>query len=184
MVAPISPSEWSPGKIRAYKWVNSSSSYDADSPWFGVGRFGDGSGKTLYVAESDTGAVAEFLRRHPEFAELQDALAIRLYEIDLDVVGRCLDVRTAAGQTAARVSLDRLVSSEDDEVARYRESRQLATQAQGEGFTGIAYPSAAAMWACWNLVLFNDPSTTTWQSRACREIPVPKVDPANVRFLG
>src|SRR4051794_4106207 len=94
----------------------------------------------------------------PEFLEMQDDLVIALYRLGLSIESACLDVRDEAGQSAAGITADRLKSSEHDEELRYAECRQLARRSVAAHHAGIAYPSAAAAWACWNLVLFGDQS--------------------------
>lgn len=174
---------WKPGDLRVYKWIDALATYDVDSPWFSLGRFGDGTWKTLYLAESPEGAMAEYFRRHPEFLAFQDDLVITLHELDMTVVGDCVDVRSDAGQAAAGIGYDRLVSSEDDEDSRYEECRQLARRALSAGRVGIGYPSAAAAWACWNLVLFGDPAAGAWVCASHRPVPMPRLDGADVRVL-
>lgn len=174
---------WKPGALRAYKWIDALATYEVDSPWFTSGRFGDGAWKTLYVAESGEGAMAEYFRRHPEFLDFQDDLVISLYELELDIPGPCLDVRADAGQQLARIARDRLVSSEKDEGVRYAECRELAGNALAADLVGIAYPSAAAAWTSWNLVLFGGPSATRWVCLARRVVDRPHLAAADVRIL-
>lgn len=174
---------WIPGSIQVYRWLDVAATYDPDGPWPSAGRFGDGTVKTLYVAESPDGAIAEYLRRHPEFVELQESLRLRVYEIDLEVVAVCVDVRDAAGQLAAGIAEARLTSSESDESIRYAECRALASDAIASGAVGIAYPSAAAAWSTWNLVLFGDRSTSTWVSHGFRVVARPMVSGSDVRTL-
>ena len=84
---------WAPGSIRVYRWLPADASYAPVDPWPSLGRFGDGTRNTLYVAETAQGAMAEFFRRHPELLQLQASEELRLavFELGLDVLGRCLD---------------------------------------------------------------------------------------------
>ena len=174
---------WVPNLQQLYRWLDAGATYDPASSYASVARFGDGTIKTLYLAATPEGAMAEYFRRHPEFLALQDKLAIRLFEVDLRVEGTCVDVRTDAGQRAADITRDRLVSSEHDENLRYAECRELATWAVAESFDGISYPSAAAMWDTWNLVLFGDPTSGRWIATGTRVIARPIIEETAVRCL-
>ena len=174
---------WIPSSVQLYKWMPADANYSADSPWSSMGRFGDGRHKTLYLAESPAAAVAEFLRRHPEFMDLQSSLAISIYEIDINVEGECLDVRTDENADACGVGRARLTSSDEDENVRYVECRLLAEAVITCGGVGIAYPSAAALWGQWNLVLFGDPERGRWLSVGVSSVARPVVSRDDVAAL-
>lgn len=183
MFAVAATVRWCPGALQLYKWLDSQANYAPDSPWYSRARFGDGTYKTIYLAHTAEGAIAEYLRRHPEFLNFQDDLRLVLYELDLSVNGECVDVRTPAGQSQVGIATDRLTSSEDDEDVRYVECRQLAAEVVAAGLTGIAYPAAAVTSGAWNVVLFGDQSANTWTATSYREVSRPRVDPRAVRVL-
>lgn len=172
---------WVVGRLSTYRYVPAEATYDPGSPWAGSGRFDDGKRLTLYVADAPQTAVAEFLRRHPEFLDLQDALRIRVYEVIVITEDRVLDVRTPADAAAAGITHARLVSSESDEKTRYVECRALADTTQAECI-GIAYPSAALDAEHWSLVLFG-PRGDAWTSEPAREVPRPFVSPGDVAVI-
>ncbi len=139
---------------------------------------------TLYVAASGRGAMAEFLRRAPELIDFQDDLNIILYELDLDVRGECLDLRADSSRNNVGISLDRLVSSEGDELTRYSECRALARDAVAHSLTGIFFPSAAATWSgAWNLVVYGGKASAGWDCLGHREVSRPRLTVADVRPL-
>src|SRR4051794_30412210 len=123
--------------MSGYKWQPNDAVYEPCSPYQSKARFGDGNVKTVYVAETDRGAMAEFFRRAPELIDFQDDLNIVLFELDLEVIGGCLDVRQARGQNEVGISEERLTSSDVDESARYAECRELGTEAFADGDAGI-----------------------------------------------
>lgn len=167
-----------------YKWLDNAATHAAESPWFTLGRFGAGAHKTLYLAESAKGAMAEYLRRHPELLDFQEDLDITVYEVETAAGCDCLDVRKAAMSAAIGFPHDRLTSSEHDEVVRYAECRTLAAQVQGTALCGIAYPSAAATWATWNLVLFGEANQPgRWRVQPSRPVARPLLSPVDVRPL-
>ena len=167
-----------------YKWQSSDAIYAPCNPHPSLGRFGDGTAKTVYVAESGRGAMAEFFRRSPELFDFQDDLVIVLYELDLEIAGNCLDVRDEASRQTVGIPLDRLTSSELDESTRYGECRQLAQDVASQRLWGILYPSAAATWAdAWNMVLFGDQSPVGWECRDHRELARPRLKSADVSPL-
>ena len=174
---------WVPGPVRLYKWMPNAANYSPDSPWWSRGRFGDRTHKTLYLAESAAAAVAEFLRRHPEFIDLQAHLTIGIYEIVLSIEGNCLDVRADQDAEACGINRARLVSSEEDEGVRYAECRLLAEAVIESEGVGIAYPSAAASWGQWNLVLFGDPQGGKWLSLEVSAVARPVVSREHVAVL-
>ena len=174
---------WLPGAQRLYKWMPADRPYDPCNPYPALGRFGDGSHSTVYVAESARGAMAEFFRRHPELLNFQDDLTLQMFELDLEVNGACLDLREAAAQARAGIDHDRLTSSESDESIRYAECQHLALAAIAEGCVGIGYPSAAANWDTWNLVLFGSQDTTTWICHEHHNIGLPRLSATEVRPL-
>jgi hypothetical protein len=179
----VSP-RWQPPPGALYKWLDNAATHAPDSPWFTFGRFGEGRYKTLYLAESARGAVAEYLRRHPEFLDLQDDLDITIYAIDAVVPCDCLDVRQVSSSTTIGFPHARLGSSDDDEAVRYSECRALGADAVAAGLCGLAYLSAAATWATWNLVLFgesNEPGR--WQLLSCAPVARPVLAAADVNVL-
>lgn len=135
--------KWRPERQLLYKWLDATASYSPGSPWYSPGRFGSGEYKTLYLAYSAQGAMAEYFRRHPEFLDFQDDLLIELFEITLDAPCECLDVRDSAKAVLIGIGFDRLLSSEPDDIARYAECRALGKDAVNFGLCGLAYPSAA-----------------------------------------
>lgn len=145
-----------------YRWLPAGAHYDPDSPWWTSARFGNGTYKTLYVAASARGALAEYLRRFPEFFDLQDQLRISLTVLDLDVVGACADMRTEACAAEAGIAFKRLTSSDADESLRYVECRDLGERIERAGHAGIAYPAAGAAWLDWNLVLLGEQHPDNW----------------------
>jgi len=173
---------WAPGNLRLFKWVDAAAAYDPASSYPSEGRFGDGSFPTLYLAESAEGAMAEFFRRHVELLALQDDLRIRLFEIEVNVTGDCLDVRSTTGQWAVGISRERLTSSDADEGVRYAECRQLAHDTLGAGGRGIGYPSAGASWETWNLVVFGDDGDG-WTAISRAEVACPRLAASDVRAL-
>lgn len=175
---------WTPRRLRLYRWLDAGKTYDPASPWSTLARFGDGSYLTIYLAESADGAMAEFFRRRPTWLELQDNLAISLFQIEIDVLVPCLDVRDAAGQAAAGITRERLTSSEAEESVRYLECRALAHDARAASLQGIGYPSAAAAWDTWNLVLFDEPSVTGWQPIETVRVPIPRLLASDVVPIG
>jgi hypothetical protein len=164
--------------------MDNAATHEPDSPWYTMGRFGDGSHKTLYLAESPRSAVAEFLRRHPEFMDLQEDLDISIYEIQTEVVCDCLDVRTEPAATSVGMPYDRLTSSEADEETRYMECRELGAQALQAAFCGIGYPAAGATWDTWNLVLLGDANEHgRWRVSGAHVVDRPSLEAADVRVL-
>ncbi len=167
-----------------YKWLPRDAAYAPCSSYPSLGRFGDGTIRTLYVAETDRGAMAEFFRRFPELIEFQDDLEIIVYELDIDVPSECLDVLADDSQGHVGISLDRLTSSEPNEAKRYLECRETAREAVAQRLTGIFYPSAAGRWAhAWNLVLFDEKSPKGWECSRHREVARPRLVAADVSPL-
>ena len=77
---------------------------------------------TLYVSESAVGATAEFYRRNPEFLDNQPPLAkLSVFQLDLELMTRTLDVRSPGNATTVGINFDRLRSSEARPARRYRE---------------------------------------------------------------
>jgi len=172
------------GSLRAYRYVRYRAPYPPDAPYNDAhGRFNDGIRFLLYVADDPSSATAEFYRRNPEFLLDRTIPSIELYELDLLISGRCLDVRTSAQAAAVGVPFDRLRSNDTDEDARYVECRALADAAEQLG-CGIAYPSAASTsTAAWCLALFGRPSASTWSCLGYSEQPLPVLTAAQVRVL-
>lgn len=167
-----------------YKWLDALATYEPCSPYPSTGRFGNGDHKTVYVADSARGAMAEYFRRHPEFLNLQDDLVITLYELDLQIAGQCLDTCEDGSRSRIGISEDQLTSSDADEEVRYRDCRELASETIAAGFVGILYPSASASWpGAQNLVLFHDQTPSTWQCDGHRAIDRPCLTAAEVHPL-
>jgi hypothetical protein len=128
--------------------------------------------------------MAEFFRRAPELIDFQDDLNIVLFELDLEVQGKCLEVLDQTSRVNVGITLERLTSSEPDETARYRECRQLAHDVEDEGHSGIMYPSAAAAWpAAGNLVLFGEQDPGSWECHGHREVARPRLMARDVNPL-
>jgi hypothetical protein len=128
--------------------------------------------------------MAEYFRRHPELLQFQvSGLRLRVFGIILVVRGAVLDLRNNASAAAVGISPDRLHSSDADEDVRYRECRELAVAAIAGNRCGIAYPSAAAAWATWNLVVFGDPDPATWESLSITPVVPPVLAPSQVNAL-
>lgn len=167
--------------LLAYRWQQNESPYAPCNLYPGLGRFGDGTVRTVYVAETARGAMAEFFRRSPELIDFQDDLTVVLFELDLSISGDCLDVRDAPEQLAVGITVERLTSSEVDEGSRYGECRALARQVVNARLTGIFYPSAAATWSpAWNLVLFAASDPVEWECLEHRPVDRPRLDAAEV----
>jgi hypothetical protein len=172
---------WQPGDVSLYRFIPTYAEYSPASPWHGSGRFDNGSRLTLYLASTREAAIAEFLRRHPELLDFQDALRIRLFRVDVLVSGSCLDVRTREKAASAEVEFDRLRSNDADEETRYWECRRLADEVEVVGH-GIGYPSAAVNNHDWCLVLFGE-SGQGWEAASWEEIPRVHVPPDSVNLL-
>ncbi len=174
--------EWlSGGPLVIYRYLEAAATYDPDSPYqTSGGRFDNGRRLTVYLASSPEGAVAEYLRRNPEFLALQDFLRIRVFEVRVHVQGRCLDIRTDSQASLAGVELATLTSDDPDESARYGYWRGVADAVNEEA--GIAYPSAAHAPPAWCLVLFGAEGDR-WVSQGFMEIPRPTVDAKAVNVL-
>lgn len=166
-----------------YRWQPARTTFPPDSPHYGVSRFCDGSFPVLYVAESAAAAIAEFLRRHRELLHLQHFLTVEMFELDVVVAGELLDALDDLVLDGLGFDRSRLASSESEEEVRYTECQQLARSSRQEGMVGIQYPSAAALWDAWNLVLFDGQSKGGWICTAHSSIEVPKIDPDRVRIL-
>jgi RES domain-containing protein len=177
-----STADWLPhGSYRLYRYLPDRVGYDPDSPYAtSGGRFDDGRRPTLYLASSPEGAIAEFLRRHPELMEFQDALRIQVFEVRVRVHACCLDVRFPDRAAAAGIDLARLLSNDSDETQRYEYSREVA--ASPEIDAGIAYPSAAHAAPAWCLVLFG-PEGGGWSSEGFESVTRPWVNPVNVSTI-
>ena len=170
------------GDVIGYRYLHAEATYPPDDPYPSKSRFGDGSLWTLYLAETPTGAVAEFLRRHPEFLMLQEDLRIRVYEISLTVTCEVLDLLAGACQRIAGVEQRDLVSSDPDEDTRYERCRDLAKKFSTR-CCGFRYPSASLHSHRWNLVLFGLQDPDQWICSAVRLVGRPWVAPAEVRAI-
>ncbi|TFC19717.1 RES domain-containing protein [Cryobacterium algoritolerans] len=175
---------WKKAPVRLYKWTPAGILYDPVCPWPSLGRFGSGQHKTLYLAETAKGALAEYFRRHPELLSFQTELVISMYEIDLNIQRDCLDLRDLTDQTAIGASADFLVSTDPDEGLRYAECRLIAESAVAEGIPGIVYPSAAANWPrAWNIVFLGEQDDVNWSHIASVLIPCPEMLSSEVHVL-
>jgi RES domain-containing protein len=175
---------WSPNQVIVYRWLPSSAKYLPNSPWPSVNRFGRGDYPTLYLSGSAIAAMSEFFRLHAEFLELQEDLAIRLFEMELSTFGNVVDLTESAGQVAIGISEERLSSSEPSVEVRFAECWEVGEWAVSEGFVGIAYPCAATSRPNeWNIVLFGAESTESWQLENVHLIGMPIVSPEDVRTL-
>ncbi|MGY1747151.1 RES family NAD+ phosphorylase [Blastococcus sp. SYSU D00695] len=177
-----SGADWLPqGRYQFYRYLDSGAGYDPDSPYAtSGGRFDDGVRETIYLASTPEGAVAEYLRRHPELFEMQDALRINVHEVRVRIEERCLDVRSEDKAARAGVDLPRLLSNHPHEHERYAYSRDVAAS-PGIGI-GIAYPSAAHAAPAWCLVLFGQ-AGAGWVSEGFERVPRPWVDPKDVTTI-
>ncbi|MGK2855387.1 MAG: RES family NAD+ phosphorylase [Microbacteriaceae bacterium] len=174
---------WRDAPASFYRYTPRDPTFDPAAPWLGNGRFDMDAVKTLYVAYSAKGAVAEYFRRHPELLGLASEMIMPLWEIRVESESDALDVRHATGQATVGIPLNRLISSETDEVERYAECRELARLTWHSDLVGIAYPSAAATWTdAWNLVLFGE-SDVRWKARTISTVSPPTVDPGDIRTL-
>lgn len=171
------------GTVTVYRALDAAASYEPDDPFASSGgRFSDGHRKVLYLAQTPEGAIAEWLRQHPEFLAMQAALRVRVSQVEVDVAAvDALDVRTPAQASKIPFPYDRLRSSDRDPTLRYVECRELASDCDASA--GIAAPSAAYDAAgAWNVVLFGDRGNR-WASLGHTPVDRPTVDPASVRLL-
>lgn len=176
----------SPFSSTLYKWKKANSIYHPRAPSPAKSRFNDGTWWANYFASSARGAVAEFLRRNPEFFNLESDLeiTIELFEIEISVEKEVAEVRDSVGQLQAGISLERLTSSEPDEVVRYLECREFAKIVLLQNLVGIAFPSAAATWAgAWNLVVFEKEILGNWLIAHFVEVNPPSLTNSEVNVL-
>ena len=150
------------GEITLYRQLPGDAPYSPVTPWRGKGRFSDGGHLVLYLSSTAVGAVAEFLRRNPEFLELQDSLRIQLFKIEILVKGDALDVRHEDCQQKVGIPLESLTSSDADEAMRYQECRALGGIVAKRA-SAISSPSAALRHGSWTVALFGEPSGGGWQ---------------------
>lgn len=127
--------------------------------------------------------MAEFFRRSPELLQFQDALVISLYELDLEIPGPCVNLCRSEVRASVNLTLERLTSSEHDESIRYRECRDLASDAVASDLVGLAYPSAAATWSTRNLVLLGQQHEHRWRCHKHEETTRPKLEAHEVTPL-
>jgi RES domain-containing protein len=171
------------GRITVYRILDAAAPYEPDDPFASSGgRFSNGHRKVLYLAQSPEGAVAEWLRQHPEFLQLQAALRVRVSQVEVDVpLVVTLDVRTPSQTAKIPFPFDRLRSSEADPAVRYNECRDLADECDGSA--GIASPSAAyEAPGAWNVVLFGERGDR-WSSLGHAPVDRPDVEPALIRLI-
>jgi RES domain-containing protein len=170
---------WTATEAQFFRYTAANPGFDPGQAWPGGGRFDDGIEATLYLASSAEGAVAEYLRRHPELFGLE--LLVELWEIGIDVSAQALDVREEAGQITVGISRDRLTSSDESELKRYRECRELMANVASAALSGILYPSASLRaFGPWNLVLRGSDG---WISSVLGHVPVPVLEERDVVAL-
>ncbi|NNN22066.1 MAG: RES family NAD+ phosphorylase [Acidimicrobiales bacterium] len=177
------PTAWyCPGVVTLYRSIPFRANFQPDEPFPSIdGRFDGNSRLTLYLSESGTGAVAEWLRHYPEFISMQDDLRIKLSEITIQCDSNILDIRTEEQAGKIGFPFDRLTSSEKDPHMRYKECRDLADNASES--TGIAYPNASLMTSqSSNVVLFGEKGVK-WNSSGYNEVDRPFVDVGSVRII-
>jgi RES domain-containing protein len=171
------------GAVNLFRVLDAAAAYAPDDPFASTGgRFSDGTRKVLYLAASPEGAVAEWLRHHPEFLLMQDALRVRVSSVGVDVPAQLtLDVRTKAQAERIPFPFERLRSSDADEDVRYAECRELALDS--EGSAGIAFPSAAyGADGAWNVVLVGEQGDR-WVSTGHAAVDRPEVPPHLVQLI-
>lgn len=171
-----------PGQQTLYRVLDSRAPYRPDEPFPSLsGRFSNGMRLVLYLSVSSETAIAEWLRHHPEFIELQDDLRIVVNAVDIESESQMLDVRTPEQAAKIAFPFERLRSSDRDPAHRYRECQELANDCEDSG--GIACPSAAYDFddAC-NLVLFGD-AGDRWRSIGVRTVARPRVPSHLVRRI-
>ncbi len=170
--------------ILLHRVVQDDADYDPDDPFQSVsGRFSNGTRWVIYLAEEAEGALAEWLRWHPEFLDLQDELRVHIFQVRVDVKARSLDVRTGEQAALSSFPFHRLVSNDEDESIRYQECRALADDCDANGGGGIRSPSAADPWFlhC-NFTLFGEKGGS-WISRGFIEVPRPTISRDSVRHF-
>lgn len=168
--------------MRLYKWMRA-----VDAEMFlptaphpsSIGRFGDGSFSTLYLAETAEGAMAEFFRSNPSFLAQQAGLKVRLFGITVEVIGATHDLCDVDTCSALGIPPERLTSNDRDPAVRWAECQAVARQVRAGGAIGLIYPSAALPGG-WNLVLFDEPAPTAWRAIDHEDEEAPYVDPARV----
>lgn len=165
-----------------YRQIPQEAEHSPVDPWPGRGRFGDGTHLVLYLSSTATGAIAEFLRRHPEFLELQDRLRIQLFRIEMLVDGNTLNLRGEACRERVGISLASLTSSDANEDVRYEDCRVLARKVATVAI-GLCSPSAAIQDGTWTLALFNEPEDGEWRPANHIEEDRPFVEPSHVQLF-
>jgi RES domain-containing protein len=174
-----------PGKLRLYKWMRDVDAevYAPNSPHpSSVSRFCDGTFPSLYLAETAEGAMAEFFRNSPSFLAQQAGLKIRLFSINVEVLGPAPDLRSHATCAALEIDPARVVSNDANSTVRWAECQAVARLVRAGDGVGLLYPSAAYL-GTWNLVLFDWPSPTTWSTGGYADEPAPYVDPNRVSLI-
>jgi len=162
-----------------YRTLPGGAWYAPDTTWpTSSGRFDDGVRTTLYVSTTSEAAVAEFLRPNPSLLKIWDVVRIRLYELDIEVVGRVMDVVDPKEALAQGIDPERLTSSDPDPVDRYRECRELAEQVEVKDGLGIRFPCAALVEHPPNVVVFGEPHASSWVVQGSTELPRPLPTPA------
>ena len=186
MYSLTNPELWRcPERTQFYRTISSDASYNPDEPFESTeGRFSNGIRATLYLSETPEGAIAEWLRRHPEFISMQHSLRVSLNMVEIVFSSTALDIRTSEQAKMAAFPFDRLRSSESDPKIRYKECRVLATDVENvNGSIGILYPSAALKNSnTWNIVLFGKVSDN-WHPKGFLKIDRPVVDEEKIQLI-
>lgn len=170
--------------LRVHRVIQHDAGYEPDAPYQSLeGRFSNGSRSVLYVADQAEGALAEWLRWHPELLELQDYLRVHVFQISISITSTSLDVRTEGQAALIPFPFERLVSDDRDESVRYRECRALADDCEAASGTGIRSPSAAdPEFRRSNVTLFGEEGGD-WHSDGYFEVPRPYIPVTAVRPL-
>jgi RES domain-containing protein len=167
------------GAVTLYRLLPNDAPYNADGAWPGDGRFDVNGIPTLYLSRSPEGAVAEYLRRHPEFLAFQGRLKHRLFEVQFLGADHGADVRTEGQADKVGFPFDRLRSSDLLRADRFGECRVLATAVIDKPGHSIEYPSAAYE-GVENVVALTNAG---WTSSVEDELDLPIVQALLVRVL-
>lgn len=165
------------GVIELYRTLEQDGTYEPDEPFPSfTGRYSNGARLVLYLARTPEGAVAEYLRWHPELVDFQDDLVIELYALQFNCRSRMLNVQTHEQCGLIPFPYDRLTSSEEDVVVRYAECVQLANECEAAPGWGIVAPSAAcSMAGAGNISLFGA-NGDSWDCNGVALSVLPHVD--------
>ncbi len=172
---------WHPvGDVVVYRLLPPRVPYSPEEAWpTTTGRFDLDGVPTLYLSRTAHGAVAEYLRRHPEFLRFQGRLKHELFQITFRGVNDGSDVTTEERAEAVGIAYARLRSSDAKNAVRYAECRALAQAIRDNGGCSIESPSAA-LEGTLNVVGLGDAG---WSAVVDDQIPLPNVDPTLVRPL-